>query len=613
MPDLPADDTHVPAREYPAVWAYLLRLCWRHEPWRATMAVLVLILGVFTFGASAVAVRVTIDSSSRGLLATAVVAAAVAGLGYSLDLFVNVVGFWLQANVAQRVALTVLDDEILRDINDVEGVEHLERPEYLDRLAMLAGSKSELMDSAWALVHTICYAARLGVSLLLLGSVNPVLLSLLLFAAAPVWLDNRASRAQTRAVRRTTEALRVEKHLFGLLTGAAPGKEIRVNGVAGQLIAVGKREWNRAHTERFRVSLIVSTYRIAGWTIFIAGFGFALATVIHDALRGRSTPGDVVLTISVAAAMRHTVGSTVQRSTRTAGAARLIQPYLWLRRYADADRRRARGADPVPDRLTQGIDLEHVVYRYPGTERNAVDGVTAHLPAGSVIALVGEYGSGKTTLVKLLSTLYRPQSGTIRIDGTDLSTLDGAAWRSRLSAAFQDFGRYHTVLREVVGLGEPAAMNDPERIEAALSEADATELVRRLPDGLDTRLGQQFGGVELSDGQWQKTALARSCMRTSPLLLLLDEPTASLDAPSEHAVFTHYMTRARALAGHTGAVTVVVSHRFSTVADADLILVMDSGRLIESGSHAELLERGGQYATLYGISAASYAGLTPRP
>jgi len=608
MPDEHGGDEHLPAREYPAVWAYLLRLCWRHEPWRSTMAVLVLVMGVFTLGAGAVATRMTIDSSSRGVLATAVAAAAVAGLAASVDLFVNVVGFWLQADVSQRVALTVLDGEILRDINDIEGVEHLERPEYLDRLAMLAGSRSELMDSAWSLVHTICYAARLGVSLLLLGSVNPVLLSLLLFAAVPVWLDNRASRAQTRAVRRTTEALRVEKHLFGLLTGAAPGKEIRVNGVATQLIAIGKREWNRAHTERFRVALVVSSYRLVGWTIFIAGFGFALAVVIHDALRGRSTPGDVVLTISVAAAMRHTVGSTVQRSTRTAGAARLIQPYLWLRRYAEADRRRARGTGPVPARLSRGIDLQNVAYRYPGTDRNAVDGVTAHLPAGSVVALVGEYGSGKTTLVKLLATLYRPQSGTIRIDGTDLATLDGAAWRSRLSAAFQDFGRYHTVLREAVGLGEPAAMDDPERLAAALSEADATDLVRRLPDGLDTLLGQQFGGVELSDGQWQKTALARSCMRTSPLVLLLDEPTASLDAPSEHAVFTHYMTRARTLATQTGAVTIVVSHRFSTVADADLILVMDSGRLTEYGSHAELLERGGQYATLYGISAASYAG-----
>jgi ABC-type multidrug transport system fused ATPase/permease subunit len=601
-------DDRLPAREYPAVWAYLLRLCWRHEPWRATMAVLVLVAGVFTFGASAVAVRLTIDSSDRGALATAIVAAAVAGLGYSVDLFVNVVGWRLQSDVAERVSLTVLDGEILRDINDIEGVEHLERPEYLDRLAMLAGSRSELMDSAWSLVHTICYAARLAVSLLLLGSVDPILLSLLLFAAAPVWLDNRASRAQTRAVRRTTEALRVEKHLFGLLTSAVPGKEIRVNGVAAQLVAIGEREWSRAHAERFRVALTVGCYRIAGWTIFIAGFGAALAAVIHDAASGHSTPGDVVLTISVAAAMRHTVGSTVERSTRTAGAARLIQPYLWLRHYADADRRRPRGTDPVPARLERGIDLENVVYRYPGAERNAVDGVSAHLPAGTVVALVGEYGSGKTTLVKLLTTLYRPQSGSIRIDGADLATLDSEAWRSELSAAFQDFGRYHTVLREVVGLGEPDAMTDVARIEAALAEADATDLVRRLPDGLDTRLGQQFGGVELSEGQWQKTALARSCMRTDPLLLLLDEPTASLDAPSEHAVFTHYMTRARALARHTGAVTVVVSHRFSTVADADLILVMNGGRLTEYGSHEELLERGGQYAALYGISAASYAG-----
>jgi len=599
-------DRHVGAWRYPRVWAYLVRLCWRHEAWRSTTALLLMALSVFTFAASALAIRVVINSTGQGLRTAAVLGAAIAAFAYAADLVVNVAAWQLRLYAAQRVGLTVLDSHILRDVNDIEGVEHLERPEYLDRLAILGASKSGLVDWAWTVIDAGCTIIRLGISLLLLGRINPLLLSLLLFAAAPVWLDGRASRAKARAQRCTAEALRVEKHLFGLLTTAAPGKEIRVNGVAAQLAATAAGQWAAAHRERFRVALSTSGHRIAGWAVFVAGFGLALTTVIYEAQHGRSTPGDVALTITVATGMRFAVASTVNRSTQAAGSVHLLEAYLWLRRYADTERRRPRGTRAVPARLTSGIDLDNVVYAYPGAIRNAVDGVTAHLPAGSVVAVVGEYGSGKSTLVKLLATLYRPHSGTIRVDGVELAEVDTAGWRAATSVAFQDFGRYQTTVAEAVGLGEPAAIADRERIEAALSEADALDLLSRLPNGLDTRLGRQFDGVDLSEGQWQKTALARSCMRRYPLLLLLDEPTASLDAPSEHAIFEHYMTRARRLAQRTGAVTVVVSHRFSTVADSDLILVMDSGRLIECGSHAELMQRGGSYATLYQVSAASY-------
>jgi ATP-binding cassette subfamily B protein len=224
-----------------------------------------------------------------------------------------------------------------------------------------------------------------------------------------------------------------------------------------------------------------------------------------------------------------------------------------------------------------------------------------------VVAVVGEYGSGKTTLVKLLCKFYRPDSGTIRIDGTDLDDVDTAAWRSRTSVAFQDFGRYHTTLREAIGLGDISRAGAAGRVEDAVRAADAEALAARLPEGLDSQLGREFGGAELSEGQWQKTALARACMRPDPVLFMLDEPTASLDAPSEHAIFERYMARARDLADRMGAITIIVSHRFSTVAGADLILVMESGRLIESGTHAVLAASGGRYAELYGIQAAAYA------
>jgi len=176
-----------------------------------------------------------------------------------------------------------------------------------------------------------------------------------------------------------------------------------------------------------------------------------------------------------------------------------------------------------------------------------------------------------------------------------------------MAVAFQDFGRYQIQFGETVGLGDLPHIEDGDRVREAVLAADAASLLDRLPQGMATPLGTRFGGVDLSEGQWQKTALARACMRPGPLLFVLDEPTASLDAPSERAIFERYMQRAKELAAHAGAVTVIVSHRFSTVAGADLILVMEGGRLVEVGSHDTLLAKGGAYAELHGISSHAYS------
>ena len=297
---------------------------------------------------------------------------------------------------------------------------------------------------------------------------------------------------------------------------------------------------------------------------------------------------------------------TVQSTTATTNARQYLGPYLWLQDYATAARSAQSGTAAPPPALREGIRLEQVSYRYPGTDRLALEDVSIVLPAGSVVAIVGEYGSGKTTLVKLLCKFYRPDSGRITVDGTDLSDLQTEGWRARCTAAFQDFGRFHTTLAENVGLGDLPSLGDEERIGAALADADATGLVASLPDGLQTLLGRQLGGIDLSEGQWQRASLARASMRTRPLLLILDEPTASLDAPSERAIFQHYMDRARDFAARSGAVTVIVSHRFGTVTGADHIVVLSNGQVTESGSHADLLAHGGTYADLYQIQANAY-------
>jgi ATP-binding cassette subfamily B protein len=283
----------------------------------------------------------------------------------------------------------------------------------------------------------------------------------------------------------------------------------------------------------------------------------------------------------------------------------------WLEDYAASV---AASADqPPPSRLSEGIRLEGVSFAYPGTDRLVLDGVDLSLPAGSVVALVGENGAGKTTLVKLLCKLYEPTAGRILVDGAPLAEIRAEAWRSRLSGAFQDFFRFEFRACHSVGVGDPPRMDDESAVVSAVERAGATDVVERLPEGLATQLGPTWpGGVEVSFGQWQKLALARGFMRDEPLLLVLDEPTAALDAETEHALFERYASTARAAGsgsgngGGAGRVTLLVSHRFSTVRMADLIVVLDGSRVAQVGTHDELMAKGGPYAELYKIQAAAY-------
>jgi ATP-binding cassette subfamily B protein len=457
----------------------------------------------------------------------------------------------------------------------------------------------------WTAVAAVFDIARLALLLALLGAaVSPWLLPLVFFAAAPIWFGDRGRRAVTRAELDTAEPFRLQRHLFNLASGPAGGKEIRVAGAGAEVAARQRAAWVEAMRGRQHAHVTAMWWNVAGWAVFSAGFGAGLALAVHRAGPGGASAGDLVLAITVAATLRDGVQSALFGVNLAMGGRTVAEPYGWLRERAAAADDRA--VSPAPDRLRDGITLERVAFTYPGTERPALDGIGCRLPAGSVTAIVGEYGSGKTTLVKLLAKFYAPDRGRILVDGADLAEIAPERWRARMSAAFQDFGRFHTRFGDAVGIGDVQRLDDREAVAAAVRAADAEPLVQRLPDGLDTQLGRSLGGVELSEGQWQKTALARAAMRDGPLLFVLDEPTASLDAPSEHAIFERYMARARELAGRTGAVTVVVSHRFSTVAGADHIVVLDRGRLVEQGGHEELLARGGRYARLYRIQADAY-------
>ncbi len=276
------------------------------------------------------------------------------------------------------------------------------------------------------------------------------------------------------------------------------------------------------------------------------------------------------------------------------------QRLAWLEDYAAS---LVAHADlPVPLQLRQGIRFDHVSFAYPGTERLVLEDVTLKLPAGAVVAIVGENGAGKTTLVKLLAKLYEPTSGVILVDGQPLARMRAGEWREHLAGAFQDFFRFELPACQSIGVGDVPRLDDKPAVVRAVERAGAEDVVARWPAGLDTQLGPTWpGGVDVSFGQWQKLALARGFMRDQPLLLVLDEPTAALDAETEHALFERYAAATRG-----PGITVLVSHRFSTVRMADLIIVLDGAHAVEAGTHEDLLAKGGQYAELYGIQAAAY-------
>jgi ATP-binding cassette, subfamily B, bacterial len=592
-------------RRYAKLLLELLRLSWRLHPLPTAGLLALHLATVVTVPALALALRESVDAFLRHDVRAAGVAAALAALAYGLGAYVRSLEHTLEAMVADRLGALHIRRHVEEQLAGLDGLDHLERTDLLDRVTVLRGAAWQLNHAPWQAFAAICDVLRLGLLLVLLAAVSPWLLLLLGFAAAPLWFNQRGTRAVIAAETDTAESFRLQRHLFNLATAPAGGKELRVSGAGEQIAQRQRRAWDEAVRGRFRARLRAAAWTLAGWTLFTAGFAGGLVLLIDRAARGAASVGDVVLAVTVAVTLRNAIAETLAAIGHASRGRALVEPLLWLRSYAAAH---ATGEGrSAPTSLTDGIALDGVGFTYPGTERPALDDVTCRLPAGSVVAVVGEYGSGKTTLVKLLTKLYRPDRGTIQVDGVDLADLDTAGWRTRISAAFQDFGRFHISFGETVGIGDLPYVDDADRLGDAVRAADARELVERLPDGLDTQLGRRFDGVELSEGQWQRTALARASMRTEPLLFVLDEPTASLDAPSEHEIFERYLGRARELAERTGAITVIVSHRFSTVAGADRILVLHKGRIAEQGTHDELLAAGGRYATLYDIQATAYA------
>ena len=581
----------------------LLGTAWRTDRWRS-LALLLEPIGFLRFPLFAWCLKLMADGVvNRDLRLLAMGAAGITAT--RVLWFVGMwTGSWIRVGLTERVGFA-FDREIARLAGELPGLEHHERPDIQDRLELLRQKQGVLGKSLNLLINAAnAVVAGVG-TLVALALASPWLLLLVPFALPMLPISTLRQRWFRDAEERFGEPSRRARHLRALTVDRNAGMELRVFGLQGEILSRFRRAWREAWRGTLAVERRAALLNSAGELFFLVGYVCAVGLMLWRAGQGRATAGEVVMVVYLAQQVHGAVIYPVGRVARLGEAFRAAGRLLWLQDYARGASRG--GSRPAPARLTGEIVFDRVSFRYPGTERWALRDVSFRIPAGAVVALVGENGAGKTTVVKLLCRMYEPTEGRILVDGIDLAEIGVDAWRARLSAAFQDFARFELTAQHAVGVGDLPRLDDRGAVRGALERAGAADVPGKLPGGLDAQLGARWeGGVDMSTGQWQKLALGRALLRRDPLVVFFDEPTASLDAPTEHALFERYVLEARSGAAR-GAVTLLVTHRFSTVRSADLILVIDAGTVAELGGHDDLLLNDGLYAELYLMQARSYA------
>jgi ATP-binding cassette subfamily B protein len=473
-----------------------------------------------------------------------------------------------------------------------------ESPEFHNRLQRVQSSAQQPLNMVFGLSGlSSALVGVIGVSIALIA-IEPLIIPMVLLVLVPAWMTaSRRGSEFWRYFWRMTPKDRERNYLGRVLSGRDEAKEVRAFGLGQHLLDRWRVLFEdrivelRKVARRQLVYTLLSTLTIAlllGLTIVMVGW---LATTGRVSL---SEAGIALAGIAV-------IGSRLTEAGYSA--ASLSEAGFYLDDFAAFA---AMGATGAPERTTapagfESIAATNVTFTYPSGEAPALIDVSIEIRAGEVVALVGENGSGKSTLAKVLAGLYTPQSGTVTWDGVDIATIDQTELSHKVAVIFQDFIRYHLSAGQNIGFGDidprPASA---VTIEGAAEQAGADGFIERLPAGFETLLGPEFmGGVDLSTGQWQRMALARAFFRDAPLVIL-DEPTAALDARAEHELFVRIRNL---LAGRT---VLLISHRFSSVRNADRVYVLHEGRLIESGTHAQLVAAGGRYAEMYALQAAAY-------
>jgi ATP-binding cassette subfamily B protein len=442
------------------------------------------------------------------------------------------------------------------------------------------------------LLSLISYAA-------LLLSFSSLAVLLLVLAAVPAFIaETRYSGEAFRLFRRRTPESREQVYLEAVIAREDYAKEVKLFGLGRSLLERYTRIFRDLYREDRDLTLRRGLFGYLFGLLGTATFYATYAAMALAAIRRAISLGDMTMYLLVFKQGQSALSSLLS------AIGGMYEDNLYLSNLyelLDFEVPEERGTLHVGSRPGDGIRFTGVTFAYPGAMQPALEDVDLHIPAGSKLAVVGENGSGKTTLIKLLTRLYAPTRGQITLDGSDLQAWDPHVLRERIGVIFQDFARYQFTVGENVGVGDVQAIGDQARIEDAAGKGLARAFIEHLPEGYRTQLGSWFkNGRELSLGQWQKIALSRAFMRTGADILVLDEPTASIDAEAEMQIFARF----RELTHEQ--IALIISHRFSTVRMADSIVVLERGRIVESGSHDALVAAGGRYARLFALQAAGY-------
>jgi ATP-binding cassette subfamily B protein len=517
---------------------------------------------------------------------------------------------YITAETERRVGL-LAQQRLYTAVNGQPGLTRLEDPGFQDRLQMAEqASRSgpgQLVTSVLGLVQALIGVVGFTAALLV---VSPVTAATVLVATIPMlYVHLSLNREQAAMLWRTGHAQRRHMFFARLLTTPGVAQEVRLFGLGDFFRDRMRTELSAVNTEYRQVGLrqLRGHGLLAALSALVAGGG--LMWMIAETVAGRATLGDVSMFVAAMAGVQMSLAGGVQQAA-TAHQALLLFDHFQAVVSGGPDLPVPADPGPVPA-LRLGIELRDVWFRYNAEHPWILRGVSLFIPHGQAIALVGLNGAGKTTLVKLLCRFYDPTRGSIRWDGADLRELDPARLRERIGAIFQDFTAYDLSAAENVAVGDLTALDDRPRVEQAAKRAGVHETLSRLPRGYDTLLSRFFyqgspaddpqTGVVLSGGQWQRLALARALLRSRRDLVILDEPSAGLDAQAEYEVHAA-LRRHRA-----GLTTLLISHRLSAVREADRIVVLEDGRPVEDGSHAELMALGQRYAELFDVQARGYA------
>jgi ATP-binding cassette, subfamily B, bacterial len=590
-------------RHLRAIWLVVSRAV-RVSPWQSAVCLLET-LGSFVVMLEPLFVTWLVVGAVRHDRSMLIWAVTAFVFSLTVNLFLTIVGNNARITQYERVGFW-FDTEVSRLTSSLTTLEHLQSPEYLDRTQVLQDQQGLLGFAFNSVLNLMRNLVLAGGTLVLALVADPRMLLVVLAGIPAVASTRWTTRWQSAMDKASAEPSRRAKHLLGLSVDAGSGAELRV---------FGAQSWSRSATERatrgwldLRAANTVrqSVLQSACTAFFFVVGTLVLAWLLHDTIAGNLGVSQFVLAATLTTRLQEVAGRLQWAANFLVRVSDNGGRYLWLESFARNDAASHTGLLTPPDRLSHGITTVGLGYTYPGAELPTLDEVTLDLPAGAVVALVGENGAGKSTLVGLLTGMLRPTEGRVLVDGVDLVDFDHTRWRARMSGAFQDYARLELTAQQSIGVGDVALIEEPDAALAALDRASATDVLAALPRGLPTQLGTRWeDGVELSSGQWQRLAIARGMMREEPLLLVLDEPTAALDAGTEHALFDRYADAARR-AGGRGGVTLLVTHRFSTVASADLVVVLNQGRVVEVGTHNELHSRGGHYTELYELQARGY-------